>query len=36
LERNNFNHELLLRALRSLYIHAMAEVNVLKKKKTSS
>jgi len=36
LERKNFNHDLLLRALRSLYIHAMAEVHVLKKKRTSS
>ena len=36
LERNNFNHALLLRALRSLYIHTMAERNVLKRKRTSS
>jgi hypothetical protein len=36
LERNNFNHALLLCALRSLYIHAMAEVNVVKRKRTLS
>ena len=34
LERNNLNHKLLLRALRALYIHAMAEVTVLKRKRT--
>jgi len=35
LESNNLNHKSLLDALRALYIHAMAEVNVLKRKRTS-
>ena len=30
-ERNNLNHKSLLDALRALYIHAMAEVNVVKR-----
>jgi CMP-2-keto-3-deoxyoctulosonic acid synthetase len=31
LESNNLNHKSLLDALRALYIHAMAEVNVVKR-----
>jgi len=36
LESNNVNNECLLEALRALYIFAMAEVNVAKRKTTSS
>jgi hypothetical protein len=36
LESNNVNNKCLLEALRALYIFAMAEVNVVKRKRTSS
>jgi hypothetical protein len=36
LESNNLKNECLLEALRALYIFAMAEVNVAKRKRTSS